>query len=182
MIVKTARTKLGLWDIALPGETLEETAAVVSDELEWFTVSLGDRADAFIAQEWVPMMFEYRLFVVDGEVVTGAGCIEENTPLDNRAQFDSAVREHRAAQSPVVDRPEAVAAMVRFGQAVAVEIAAENPAMTQYVMDVAIGADGMPLIVELNSLLNSGLYASDPRLVTAAMAARVGTAPHVSRA
>nr|WP_254788555.1 hypothetical protein [Arthrobacter sp. ok909] len=44
----------------------------------------------------------------------------------------------------------------------------EVPELTDYVIDVALNADGEPLIVELNSLLNSGLYASRPELVTEA--------------
>jgi hypothetical protein len=182
VVVKTARTKLGLWTIDLPGETYDETKAAIFDELEWFAVSLGDRADAFIVQEWVPMLFEYRLFVVDGEVVTGAGCIEENTPLDNRGRFDPAVRESRAGVNAVVDRPDLVEQMVDFGRKVAAEVTEESPALNQYVLDVAIDADGQPLVIEMNSLLNSGLYASAPSLVTSAIAARSGSAPHVSKA
>jgi hypothetical protein len=39
-------------------------------------------------------------------------------------------------------------------------------------MDVAVDGVGKPLVVELNSLLNSGLYATDPRLVVKALVAQ----------
>lgn len=38
------------------------------------------------------------------------------------------------------------------------------------VIDLALGQDGEPLVVELNGLHNAGLYATNPRLVASALA------------
>lgn len=50
------------------------------------------------------MQYEYRVFVVGGQAVTGAGAVEEHTPLDNRqTAFSTLLRRDRPACSEVED-------------------------------------------------------------------------------
>jgi hypothetical protein len=73
-----------------------------------------------------------------------------------------------------VEAESAIAALLTgFARSAIDALAYEVPDLTDYVIDVALGPDGKPLIVELNSLLNSGLYASQPLRVTEAMIATV---------
>lgn len=185
-VVKTRRTKHGLWFIDLPASGVrEEVEAVVNDVMEFSLYSMGGRPEAFLAQEWVPMRFEYRVFVVGHQAVTGAGCVEEFTPLDSWAIFDTRVRErrHEGRAYEVTAQPEVVGRLVEFARRVIDELRAERPEVRDYTLDVAIGPDG-PLVIERNGLLNSGLYASQPQCVTDALAAdRIGhptptPAPH----
>ena len=143
------------------------------------------RPGAFLLQERITMRWEYRVFIVDHRTVTGAGCIEEFTPLQSTGLgFDTRVREDRAAHSPIVRRPLEVAQMIEHAADVASQLTEEKPEMADYIIDLAIADDGRPVVIELNGLLNAGLYATDPLLVTQAMAARpgsarpVGTRPH----
>lgn len=123
---------------------------------------------AFLVQQEVAMRREYRLFVVGHRPVAGAGCVDRHTPADCRAApFDAAVERTRG-DGGVVRDPGAVAALVAFGRDVAAELAAEEPRLTDYTLDVAVGPRG-PLVVELNGLRNSGLYACDPTPVVAAL-------------
>ncbi|MET1154190.1 ATP-grasp domain-containing protein [Arthrobacter sp.] len=119
------------------------------------------------------MEYKYRVFVVEQRAVSGAGCIEEFTPLDNTGYaFDYKLRRNRSERSEVELAPEIAGILKGYARRAIEAPAKEVPALEDYVIDVALGADGEPLIVELNSLLNSGLYASQPSRVTEALAAR----------
>ncbi len=61
----------------------------------------------------------------------------------------------------VEDRSDTVNSVGALVSLVWAEHSVEVPTLRQYVLDVALGADGEPLVVELNGLLNAGLYASD---------------------
>lgn len=143
----------------------------VTEHLEWAPVHFDGDVDAFLLQQVVTMRYEYRIFVVDHQVVTGAGSIEEHTPLNNTASFDPQLREHRDARSPVIVDEAIRDTLVAFAAGVAADIAAEQPDLCDYVIDVALGADDRPLVIELNGYLNAGLFASQPRLVTKALVA-----------
>ena len=111
------------------------------------------------------MEFETRFFVVDGVPVTGAGCVESHTPLDCEDRFDPKMERIRG-DGLIVSRADVMADHLAFAEVVAAEFAAVG--VRHFTLDVAAGVDG-PLVVELNSLLNSGLYASQPAAVIAAL-------------
>ncbi|MBG0739004.1 ATP-grasp domain-containing protein [Paeniglutamicibacter antarcticus] len=172
--LKATRIKYAAFPVDLPEDFRPEDAGkAIFDELGYGAMNLEGERENLIAQEFVPMEFEYRVFVVGNTVVTAAGCVEEFTPLDNDGhRFDNKLRRHRQAKSPVEAEPQTVGLLINFARDAVDALALEVPELTDYVIDVAIGADGEPLIVELNSLLNSGLYASQQCRVTAAMAVR----------
>lgn len=181
-VVKATSLKGGIWSIEL-----DLDPAVVEqrlfDALGWDYVRLEGLADAVFVQDQLELAYEYRLFVVDGDVVSGAGCIEEFTPLDRNVtdgSFDTRVRRVRGPiasyngdadtePSPVEYRIEAVARLIEFGR----KIASEHGGTI--VIDVAFDVgtrgnahadSGHPVVIELNTLSNSGLYASNPWIVT----------------
>jgi hypothetical protein len=169
LFAKVTETKYGVYDIPITDPTpLGVARALSNSELGWAMVHLEDRPDAFLLQQHVPMCYEYRLFVVGHHLVTGAGCVERHTPLENTGVFDNKVEQVRGSGHTVRD-PGTVDKLVAFAAAVVTELRDEAPQMRDYTLDVAIGSDGQPLVIELNSLLNSGLYASDTALVTAAL-------------
>lgn len=129
--------------------------------------------DAYLVQEFVPMRFEYRTFIIDHEPVTGAGCVEEFTPLDNQGDaFDARLREFRddGEGSLVRELPEFRDKLLAFVRDVSEEIRKESPDIGGYTLDTALDAQGNPLVIELNGHLNSGFYACQPHLVTDAIA------------
>lgn len=165
-VVKCAIQKTGIWRVPLTEDPATILTALI-DEGDWTVIRLEGVPGAFVAQEALPMSYEYRLFIVDGQVVAGAGCVEEFTSLDARGQqFDTRVRRSRgtfsAYPSPVEDRPDVVAELVEFGSTVAEAFGGT------VVADVA-QSDRGPILVELNGLPNSGLYASDVWAVTRAL-------------
>ncbi|MCI4659554.1 hypothetical protein [Cryobacterium zhongshanensis] len=178
-IVKATALKGGIWSIKLDLDpTVVEERLL--EALGWDYVRLEGLADAVFVQDQLELAYEYRLFVVDGEVISGAGCIEEFTPLDRNiddGSFDTRVRKWRgplasygrdATPSPVEYRIGTVAELVKFGR----KVASEHGGTV--VIDVAFDGgtrgnahrdSGHPVVIELNTLPNSGLYASNPWLV-----------------
>lgn len=129
----------------------------------------GDR-DALLVQEVVAMTHETRFFVVNGEVITGAACIEAHTPRQapgGDCVLPELFELKRNRRKEVTD-PEAAETLLTFARAVAAEVAAETSDLPHYVMDCALGADRKPLVIELNPIAQSGLYAINAdRLFTA---------------
>lgn len=162
--VSAKRFPLTVFDLAPGDDPLPEE---VADYIAEYAFQLMGRAEAFILQGYVDMRFEYRMFVIGGKVVTGGGSIEEFTPLDSDGRaFSPLMRQFRKQKSAVVDETERLHRYIDFSSRVASEFA-EQAGLVDYVLDVATdGATGEPLIVELNGLLNSGLFASDPTYAT----------------
>lgn len=118
---------------------------------------------------------EYRLVVVDDQVVTGAGCIEPFVPFMNQAQFDPRTERVRnrtevGTETGLVDR------YVEFARDFALRYAAEAKASTGrppvYCLDLCVDAtDGEIRMVELNPATGFGLYASDAQAYVDAVVA-----------
>lgn len=176
--VKVNPSKTGMFSFTLPPAASAEVIRrrFLSEAIE-SVMHLEGKEDAFFVQGLVDMRYEYRLFVVNQRIVTGAGCIEEHTPLDNLGDtFDPRVRRNRPQRTVVESHPSIVGRLVTFGEGVVEQLAAEVPDLGTYVLDVALGPSGEPLAIELNGMLNAGLYACQPTLITGALS----LAPHTS--
>lgn len=125
----------------------------------------GDR-NALIVQDKITMTHETRYFIVDGEPVSGAGCIEAHTPFDREPEnivgVTHAVFEVTRNGGEIIADTQAAAKMEAFVRGVAAELRAELPDLRHVVVDVALNAEGDPIIIELNPYQNAGLYANDP--------------------
>lgn len=165
-------------------------------QLGWDFERINPEAKAFIVQERALVEYEYRLFVVDGCVVTGAANIAAHTPLDNLrpVAFSPLVVRDRRMRLEVIDysdvkwgddvlpgdveplpqcvesRTDLVSAFVAAGQAIVDAIAEEGMLQRDYSLDLAL-INGRIGVVELNEFSNSGLYASDPKRMIAAFLA-----------
>ena len=177
-VVKAASTKGGIWSIMLDSDP-EVISRRLLEAMDWGYMNLEGASNGVLAQDALELQYEYRLFVVDGEVVSGAGCVEEFTPLDRdqfSGPFDARVRRtrghlHQGEPSFVEERQTIVAQLIEFGMRIAREHGGT------FGLDVALDAGkvtaeypfGTPVVIELNTIHNSGLYASDPWAVTAAL-------------
>lgn len=143
--------------------TPQEAESLFFEEMGFhFARFEGDR-DALLVQEIVPMTHETRFFVVDGTVVTGAACIEAHTPRQSPGNgcVLPDLFEVKRNRGEMRRDPEAAEVLLAFAQGVADRIAAETPDLPHYVLDCALGADRKPLVIELNPIAQSGLYAID---------------------
>lgn len=180
VVIKSANRKTGVSSIVNSPRLSALRDTVARDELLcWSTVPDAAPAAGFLIQQWVPMRYEYRLFIVDGVPVSGAGCVEEFTPLDHlwleENPFDPQMRMLRGngiaahGDTEVERRYDLVERYLEFATPIAKSLPTE---MNTVVMDVALGAHtDEPLIVEFNTLPNSGLYASDVHAVYRALVA-----------
>lgn len=135
------------------------------DWIEHMQLSFDDRPGIMMIQGVMKPTHEYRLTIVDDQVVTGAGCIEPFVPFMNEARFDPRTEEVRneseiGTESDLVDR------YVAFAQDFAVRYAAETKAVTGkppiYCLDLCVDANnGEIRMIELNPATGFGLYASD---------------------
>lgn len=166
-VVKNTERKGGVWSIDLDTDP-DVVRKRLWQAMDWTYARLEGGGLVLMAQDELPLEYETRLFVVDGRVISAAGCIEEFTPLDRdpfTAPFDTRVRRIRGhlkqgEPSPVEDRPDIAARLREFGAKVALEHGGT------IVIDVAIdAATDEPVVIEFNGIANSGLYASDPWLV-----------------
>ncbi|WIE81341.1 ATP-grasp domain-containing protein [Curtobacterium sp. MCSS17_016] len=174
VVVKVTKAKHGLTTLDVSDGLLDDQALTrkLYDELDWVLMSHGGRVNAFLVQGFVSMRFEYRFFIVDGLPVTGAGCIVAHTPANHRWEaFDTRVQEYRFdPTSPVIEDDALVRRLTSFAVKVANQWKRERPDLGTAVIDVALDEQDEPLVVEFNGILNAGLYASDPRAVTVALA------------
>jgi hypothetical protein len=171
IVLKMLQAKHGMWFLDIAEDaTRSDVYKQLMAATDWQMVSAGGRPGAFVVQSVVPMRYEYRVFIIDGQPASGAGCIPRFTPLDNEQAFDTKVEEVRGSGTVAVES-EVVERLVSFAARVARELATEVHDLRNYVIDVAVDDYDRPLVVELNGLLNSGLYASDPCLVVAALKA-----------
>lgn len=171
IIVKNTKAKKGFWDIVLPDDLTADSAyRLLFDELDWALIREEGNPHGFLVQEYAPMFYEYRFFVVNHQLTTGAGCIEENTPLNNSEPFDPWFRKMRKdGGSPLVCDEKMRDVLKCFAQRI-VDYTKESENKCQnYVIDVAVDVYGNPLMIERNAMLNSGFYASDPSLITAVL-------------
>lgn len=137
--------------------------------LGWGLVYNEGRPNAWLVQEYVEMRHERRFFVVDDTVVTSAGCIEEFTPIYNTGlAHDTKTREVRGSNEYPKENYDVLTVQKELAEKVAAELRYSGM-RRDYVVDIALRKDGSALVVEFNSLWNSGLYASSPLLVVKAI-------------
>lgn len=121
---------------------------------------------------------EYRFFVVNGELVSGAPLVLRHTPLnaagekfDSRhvGKFDS---DHTGI-TRVRQDPDLTAQYVAFAEETLKALRSENPEWKHFVLDIGtiVKPDGTrePALVETNGITNAGYFANDPVAVTKAL-------------
>lgn len=140
------------------------------DDLAWTIVHQEGMQKAIYLQEAFRPTREYRVVVVGDAPVSGAGCIEAYTPLDGVGLFFDHRVEYLRNNGTVVDDPISVERYRAFAEEYAREWADAHGRDMAYSLDLSIDAEtGAIVPIEMNPLLNLGLYANDPARIVAAM-------------
>lgn len=131
------------------------------EDLPWMIMHYdGMEEPYFSVQGVIAPTYEYRMFMVGDTPVTGAGCVEHFTPLDNEMLFDAKMEMIRNESDVENEREIAdryLAFAVQFGK----EFAAEFGPNHAYSLDLCIDAQtGKVVPIELNPPFNLGRYAS----------------------
>lgn len=138
-------------------------AIVAQDEdIAWTLVQFdGVESPFFSIQGVIEPTFEYRMFIVDGSPVTGAGCVESFTPLDNAARFDPKMEEIRN-DGLVNHEYRLVEQYLAFALRLARKLTPELAGAPAYGLDLCVDRiSGNIVPIEVNPPLNLGRYASD---------------------
>lgn len=128
-------------------------------------------SNVFLVQERIPMVHEYRCFMAGPVPASGAGCIEEFTPLDGHGDaFDIRVEDVRGSGT-VANNDAMVRALKDFAGYAGALLYGQAPQLGHaWVMDVALNSStGEFVVIELNPPRNAGLYASSPQAWMAAV-------------
>lgn len=165
VFVKTVQKEsAAVYDVD-PGKGSYWSQVCRQDEgLEWLPVTHEGTSNPILSmQEAMEPTCEYRMFVVGDRPVTGAGCVEAFTPLDNLDLFDDQM-EHLRNRSAVERHPDIVGRYLETATAFAREFADAHGPDLVYSLDLCIdGRTGDVCVIELNPALGLGLYASEPK-------------------
>ena len=123
------------------------------------------------------MSLEYRFFVVDHQIVSGAPVCREHTVLDRLSsgrggkpsRLDPRSCTRATGGTVTVDR-QRIANYARAARRLIAEIKREDRAMKDFVLDYADFGDGRFGPIEINTIANAGLYANDPTRIMPALA------------
>lgn len=138
----------------------------IMEEIGWEMVRVGGPDRRVIVQEEIQMLNEYRIFVIDGRPVTGAGCIDLYTPLENKTPFDPKMQKIRREGIPYSD--QSLANLYMNLAACEICPSFEREGIKDYTLDLFQTSTGEIGIVEINPAYNAGFYANDyPALLTA---------------
>lgn len=165
VFVKVNEAKAGVARLQIAGRTDAEIAADLMEAFEWTLVRMGGISGGFLIQDDVVMEHEYRVFVVDGKAVTGAGCVGEHTPLDNRAPgFDLHTRRVRPnvefELGPIEPSPDVIERYKQALPQIIEDLMRGDERLQDFVVDLCL-IDDEVCVVEVNPSRNAGLYAID---------------------
>lgn len=143
-------------------------------ELEVQLIDAAEAAEPLVLQTMIDSSYEYRMFIVGGEVVTGSGCLDDFTPLNHIAAhpFDLRMEKRRGEGFAPVAMPELTAGYLEFAKEFATQWAMQVSGETSYALDMCWDNTTKQIVpMELSPLANSGLYASSTKLLAKAFCA-----------
>ncbi len=140
-------------------DTSKDIHKQIMDECGWEMVRVGGEDRQAIVQRKIDMFYEYRVFVVNGRPITGAGCIDHFTPLENASIFDRQVQVLRDSGEKVVIRSAVADQYEESARIICEQFKKEG--LLHYVLDLFIDEKSEVGIVELNPIHMSGFYAID---------------------
>lgn len=167
--VKYMHRSKRLPNLKLSGIDVDRLVQQVHDWGEWAFIMADDDPNALLIQQYADIRYEYRMFMVGDQPVCGAGNIGLKTPIDNmHTRFDPQVQEHRddGTVDNVVVKPELVERYREF--AVRAGRMLSHCGYAAYVLDLCL-IDNEVSIVELNGMMNAGLFALNMNDLTIAL-------------
>lgn len=156
-------------NLKISGTNLDELEQQVQEWGGWAFVHADDDPNALLIQENVDIQYEYRMFMVGDQPVCGAANIGLKTPIDNmHTRFDPQMQKHRddTTVKNVELRPELAERYREFATRAGRMFA--HCGYGAYTLDLCL-INGEVSIVELNGLMNSGLFALNMNDLTSAL-------------
>ena len=152
------------------------------DPLDIILLNREGHSKVYIVQHFIPMQWEMRFMVVNGEVISGAASVEDHTPLDRIGSknvvgvSNALMKQRRYGPDDTVLNKEVASALESAARGIVANYFQEHgKALWNCSLDMCMTEDKdtgeftVPTVVELNDLSNSGLYANDVEAVAQAI-------------
>lgn len=176
-VLKDGRAKHGLYKIDLEGVPNTDEGFInymrkyfLLTDNDWAILNLFRTLPSHLVQEFKQMKYEYRFFVYNGVLISGAGCVEEHTPLVNTKQFNTLMEAYRS-ETVIEDCPQIVERYIEAAKQIVSLTNATEPNVKNYSLDLCLYEDDTIGMIERNPFSNSGLYAQDLESVAKAVLA-----------
>ena len=176
-VLKDGRAKHGLYKIDLEGVPNTDEGFInhmrkyfLLTENDWAILNLFRTLPSHLVQEFKQMKYEYRFFVYNSVLISGAGCVEEHTPLVNTKQFNTLMEAYRN-ETVIEDCPQIVERYIEVAKQIVSLTNATEPKVKNYSLDLCLYEDDTIGMIERNPFSNSGLYAQDLESIVKAVLA-----------
>lgn len=176
-VLKDGRAKHGLYKIDLEGVPNTDGGFIkymrkyfLLTDNDWAILNLFRTLPSHLVQEFKQMKYEYRFFVYNGVLISGAGCVEEHTPLVNTKQFNTLMEAYRN-ETVIEDCPQIVERYIEVAKQIVSLTNATEPNVKNYSLDLCLYEDDTIGMIERNPFSNSGLYAQDLESIVKAVLA-----------
>lgn len=176
-VLKDGRAKHGLYKIDLEGVPNTDEGFIkymrkyfLLTDNDWAILNLFRTLPSHLVQEFKQMKYEYRFFVYNGVLISGAGCVEEHTPLVNTKQFNTLMEAYRS-ETVIEDCPQIVERYIEAAKQIVSLTNATEPNVKNYSLDLCLYEDDTIGMIERNPFSNSGLYAQDLESIVKAVLA-----------
>lgn len=176
-VLEDGRAKHGLYKINLEGVPNTDEGFInymrkyfLLTGNDWGILNLFRTLPSHLVQEFKQMKYEYRFFVYNGVLISGAGCVEEHTPLVNIKQFNTLMEEYRN-ETVIEDCPQIVERYIEVAKQIVSLTNITEPNVKNYSLDLCLYEDDTIGMIERNPFSNSGLYAQDLESIVKAVLA-----------
>lgn len=151
-------------------DTSQNTRALI-DSFGWGMAQVSGGTDDIVVTPEIEPTWEYRVWVVNGQAVAGAGIVEEFDPRSNGGSaFDLQNRELRSGGDVVISPPSRVETVVEFARVLATANRDGGDLPQSFAVDFAWDGE-MPTVIDVNTLDGSALFAADPARIISALLA-----------
>lgn len=152
-------------------DVASNTKALIS-AFGWGIAQAAGGMDDIVVTPTLDPIWEYRVWVVDGVAVAGAGIVEDLDPRANTGSaFDLQNRERRTDDGVLlVSSPSRVETLVEFARVLATTNRDGGDLPQNFVVDFAWDGD-VPTIIDVNTIDGAALFAADPARIISALVA-----------
>lgn len=138
----------------------------------WGIAQAAGGTDDILVTPTLDPIWEYRIWVVNGVAVAGAGIVEDLDPRANTGSaFDLQNRERRSDRGEVfVSAPNRVETLVEFARVLATANREGGDLPQNFAVDFAWDGE-VPTIIDVNVIDGTALFAADPARIISALIA-----------
>ena len=140
----------------------QDIDAIKSQLMNYFEYDLfyiDGRMPIYLIQEKIDIRHEYRMVIIDGKPVAGAGCVENLCPHYNNGELFHPLTETYRRDGMAVNSHILVDRYIRQAEKVAADLTNMDPHSADIILDFGLDKNDNIVLIEANPIANFGLYA-----------------------